>query len=195
MSTQSRVSRSAASQVVRASATPLLTKIEVGGAIAGLVGGITMAVVGAILAIAMGADLWKAAKLISTFVLGLSATAGEGFVAVPVIVGSLIHLSLSALFGALYGALSCRIWKMPLDYGKMPLDYGAPVVFGFVYGLAIWLIAYFIVLPIVNPLLLEIYAPSFLIQNMVYGMILGMVYAAFRSAPYIHFEKRSSSQA
>ncbi len=188
MSTQSRVSRSGASQAVRASAAPLLTKIEVGGAVAGLVGGIMMAVVGAILAIAMGADLWKAAKLISTFVLGLGATAGEGFVAVPVIVGSLIHLSLSALFGALYGALSCRIWKMPLDYG-------APVVFGFVYGLAIWLIAYFIVLPIVNPLLLEIYAPSFLIQNMVYGMILGMVYAAVRSAPYIHFEKRSSAQA
>ena len=188
MSTQLRIDRSATAKVVRASATPLLTKIEASGAIAGLVGGVTMAVVGAILAIAMGADLWKAPKLIATFVLGLSATAGTGFVVLPVIIGSLIHLALSALFGVLYGVLSCRIWKMPLDYG-------APVVFGFVYGLAIWLVAYFVVLPVVNPLLLEIYAPSFLIQNMVYGMILGMTYAAFRSAPYIHFETRSPAKA
>lgn len=185
MSTQSRTNRSATSQVVRAAATPLLTKIEIGGAIAGLVGGVTMAVVGAILAIAVGDDLWKAPKLIATFVFGLSALAEPGFSAAPVIVGSLIHLLLSALFGALFGSLSCRAWKMPLDYG-------APVVLGFVYGLAIWLVAYFIVLPLVNPLLLEIYAPSFLIQNMVYGLMVGMIYSAVRSAPAISFEKEQA---
>jgi hypothetical protein len=37
MSTQLRIDRSATAQVVRVSAAPLLTKIEVSGAIAGLV--------------------------------------------------------------------------------------------------------------------------------------------------------------
>lgn len=185
MSTQSRMNRAATSRVMSASTTPLLTKIEVGGALAGLVGGIVMAIVGALLAIAMGGDLWKAPKLIATFAFGLSATAAPGFAAGPVIVGSLIHLALSSLFGALFGTLTCRFWKMPLDYG-------APVVLGFIYGLTIWLIAYFVVLPLLNPLLLEIYAPSFLIQNMVYGLMVGMIYSAVRSAPAMTLEPREA---
>ena len=118
MSTQLRIDRSATAQVVRVSAAPLLTKIEVSGAVAGLVGGVTMAVVGAILAIAMGADLWKAPKLIATFVLGLGATAGTGFVALPVIIGSLIHLALRR--HNRHGA-RCRILKFQFGHTESGL--------------------------------------------------------------------------
>ena len=117
------------------------TNVEVSGALAGLVGGVMMAIVGAILALAIGDDLWKAPKLIATFVVSPDSVAAPGFLAGPVIIGSMIHLALSVLFGVGFGILTTRIWKMPLAYG-------APMVFGFVYGLAIWLIAYFIVLPL-----------------------------------------------
>jgi len=151
------------------------TNVEVSGALAGLVGGVMMAIVGAILALAIGDDLWKAPKLIATFVVSPDSVAAPGFLAGPVIIGSVIHLALSVLFGLGFGILTTRIWKMPLAYG-------APMVFGFVYGLAIWLIAYFIVLPLLNPLILEIYAPSFLIQNLTYGISVGLAYGLLHSS-------------
>mgnify|MGYP001034623723 CR=1 FL=1 len=150
-------------------------RVEVSGALAGLIGGVMMAIIGAALAIAIGDDLWKAPKLISTFVVNPDVAATPGFLAGPVIIGSLIHLVLSALFGIGFGILTTRIWNMPLSYG-------APMVLGFVYGLAIWLIAYFVVLPLVNPLVLEIYAPAFLIQNLTYGLSTGLVYGILRSS-------------
>lgn len=149
-------------------------QIERSGLIAGLIGGVMMAVVGAALAIAIGDDLWKAPKLIATFVVSPDAIAAPGFLAGPVLIGSLIHLTLSALFGVGFGVLATRIWNMPLSYG-------APMVLGFVYGLAIWLIAYFIILPLVNPLVLEIYAPAFLIQNLTYGLSTGLAYGLLHS--------------
>lgn len=149
-------------------------RVEVSGALAGLIGGVMMAIVGAALAIAIGDDLWKAPKLIATFVVSPDTIATPGFLAGPVIIGSLIHLALSTLFGIGFGILTTRIWNMPLSYG-------APMVLGFVYGLAIWLIAYFIALPLVNPLILEIYAPAFLIQNLTYGLATGLTYGILRS--------------
>jgi uncharacterized membrane protein YagU involved in acid resistance len=151
------------------------TSVEMSGALAGLVGGVMMAIVGAILALAIGDDLWKAPKLIATFVVSPDSAAAPGFLAGPVIIGSMIHLALSVLFGVGFGILTTRIWKMPLAYG-------APMVFGFVYGLAIWLIAYFIVLPLINPLILEIYAPSFLIQNLTYGISVGLAYGLLHAS-------------
>lgn len=149
-------------------------RVEVSGACAGLIGGVMMAIVGAVLAIAIGDDLWKAPKLIATFVVSPDTIATPGFLAGPVIIGSLIHLTLSALFGVGFGVLITRIWNMPLSYG-------APMVLGFVYGLAIWLIAYFIALPLINPLIREIYAPAFLIQNLTYGLTTGLAYGILRS--------------
>lgn len=150
-------------------------RVEVSGALAGLIGGMMMAIVGAALAIAIGDDLWKAPKLIATFVVSPDMIATPGFLAGPVIIGSLIHLTLSALFGVGFGALTTRVWNMPLSYG-------APMVLGFVYGLAIWLIAYFVALPLINPLIREIYAPAFLIQNLTYGLTTGLAYGILRSS-------------
>lgn len=152
-------------------------QIEWSGLIAGLIGGVMMAIVGAALAIAIGDDLWKAPKLIATFVVSSDAIAAPGFLAGPVVIGSLIHLLLSALFGVGFSVLITRIWRMPLTYG-------APMVLGLVYGLAIWLVAYFIVLPLINPLVLTIYAPSFLIQNLTYGISTGLAYGVLHSASY-----------
>ncbi|MCS6842063.1 MAG: hypothetical protein NZ699_03335 [Roseiflexus sp.] len=153
-------------------------RVELSGALAGLIGGVMMAIVGAALALAIGDDLWKAPKLIATFVVSPATVAAPGFLAGPVIIGSMIHLALSVLFGIGFGVLTTRVWNMPLNYG-------APMVLGLVYGLAIWLIAYFIVLPLINPLLLEIYAPAFLIQNLTYGLSTGLAYGVLHSASLV----------
>jgi hypothetical protein len=61
---------------------------------------------------------------------------------------------------------------------------GMPVLLGMIYGLLIWLMAYYIVLPVVNPALLSTYTPSFIIQNIIFGVVTGLFYASIRPDPY-----------
>jgi len=148
-----------------------------GGVLAGLGGGIAMAFVAALLTRALDQDLWLQPKAIASLVLGSSATAPAGFVAVPVLVGLLIHLSVAALLGALFAIGMRRI-------AQLPTDYGIPEVTGLVYGLLIWLAAYFVLLPHFTPTLLSIYASALIIQHLVYGAVTGLLYAFIRPQPY-----------
>lgn len=144
-----------------------------GGAVAGIGGGIAMAVVGALIALVMGTDIFLTPKQIAAVIMGPEAAAQPGFVAGPVIAGSVIHLIVSAGLGALFGIAMRRVFHLPSGFGL-------PLVSGLIYGLAIWLIAYFFLLPVVNPVLLSIYAPSFIIQNIVYGTVTGILYGVLR---------------
>jgi len=146
-----------------------------GGAVAGLIGGAAMTIVGAILATSVGNDVWLEARQIATMVYGPAALSDPGIG--PIVVGTLLHLLISALLGAVFGIVSRR-WL------HLPSDYGMPVWIGVSYGIMIWLVAYFVVLPLVNPALLTTYAPSFIIQNLVYGIVTGLVYTQLRPAPY-----------
>jgi hypothetical protein len=143
-----------------------------GGALAGLGGGIAMALVGLFLALATGADVWAAPKLIAG-ALGGSPTVAAGFEAGPVVLGTIMHLAFSMGMGALFGIVFRRIFRLPSSFG-------VPIVSGLVYGLAIWFVAYFMVLPILNSGLLQVYAPGFVIQNLTYGVVLGLIYSYLR---------------
>jgi uncharacterized protein DUF6789 len=67
---------------------------------------------------------------------------------------------------------------------RLPSDYGVPEVAGLVYGLLIWLVAFFLIIPAVSPLLLQIYEPALIIQHLVYGAVAGLLYAVLRPQPY-----------
>jgi len=159
------------------SASPLPDVVGLGGAIAGLAGGVAMAVVAALLSASMGQDIWHESKRIAVIVYGPAALAVSGFDPGPVLVGTLIHLLVSALLGALFGIVTRR-WL------HLTSDFGTPVMAGLVYGLLIWMVAYFLVLPVLNPALLEVYAPAFIIQHVAYGVVLGLVYMRLRPQPY-----------
>ena len=161
----------------QSSASPLPDVIGLGGAIAGLAGGVAMAIVAALLSASMGQDIWHEPKRIAVIVYGPAALASPGFDPGPVLVGSLIHLLVAALLGAIFGIVTRR-WL------HLTSDFGTPVMAGLVYGLLIWMVAYFVVLPLVNPVLLEVYAPAFIIQHVVYGVVLGLVYMWLRPEPY-----------
>jgi len=161
----------------RSSVSPLPDVVGLGGAIAGLAGGVAMAVVAALLSASMGQDIWHESKRIAVIVYGPSALAASGFDLGPVLVGTLIHLLVSALLGAIFGIVTRR-WL------HLTSDFGTPVMAGLVYGLLIWMAAYFVVLPVLNPALLEVYAPAFIIQHVAYGVVLGLVYMWLRPAPY-----------
>ncbi|HEU5100984.1 MAG TPA: DUF6789 family protein [Roseiflexaceae bacterium] len=161
----------------RPAVSPLPDVMGLGGALAGLAGGLAMAIVAAIISASMGQDIWHESKRIAAIVYGPAALAAPGFDLGPVLVGSLIHLLVSAVLGAIFGIVTRR-WL------GLTSDFGTPVLAGLIYGMMIWLVAYFIVLPVLNPALLEVYAPAFIIQHVVYGIVTGLVYMWLRPQPY-----------
>lgn len=148
-----------------------------GGSIAGIGGGLAMIIVAVLLSAAMGHDVWREPREIAVLLFGAAAQSGWA----PIFVGTIIHFIIAALFGAIFGIISRRLLGLPSDYG-------AQVLAGLIYGMALWVLAYFIVLPIVNPALLDTYAPSFLIQHLVYGVVTGLIYTQLRPAPYAYAE-------
>jgi hypothetical protein len=153
--------------------SPLPDIVGLGGAVAGIGGGIAMAFVGFLLALARGDDIWFAPKQIAAAFVATPASNQPGFVFWPVVAGSLAHLVISIVLGAIFGIVTRRFLKLPMNFG-------IPVVAGLIYGLIIWLIAYFVFFPIMNPTLLQTYAPDFIIQNMTYGVVLGALYSLLR---------------
>lgn len=159
-----------------ASVSRLPDVIGLGGALAGLAGGLAMAVVGMLLAVLLGGDIWIEAKAIAAPFFGPEVMR-PGFEAGPVIVGTIFHFATAALLGSVYSITVRRILKLPSDVG-------VPVLSGLIYGFFIWAVAYFLLLPIVNPRLLGTYAPAFIAQHLAYGIVLGLVYAVLRPMPY-----------
>jgi uncharacterized YccA/Bax inhibitor family protein len=159
------------------SVAPRSNAIGRAGALAGLGGGLAMALVAALLTRSLGQDLWYQFEVIASVIYGPAAIAQTGFAIGPVLVGIAIHLAVAALLGALFGIVTRRVLKLPTDFG-------VPMVTGLVFGLVIWLMAYFVVVPALNPLLLAVYAPAFIIQHIIYGTITGLIYAALRPQPY-----------
>jgi hypothetical protein len=151
--------------------------VGLGGALAGLSGGIAMVIVAILVSAAKGDDVFLEVKQIAGVVYGTSAIAEPGFVAGPVLVGLVIHLIVSMAFGAIFGIVMRRLLHLTSDFGTL-------VLAGMIYGMFIWMAGYFVVLPIINPLLLQSYAPAFIIEHLVYGLVTGLVYTWLRPAPY-----------
>ncbi len=150
--------------------------IGLSGALAGIGGGLAMAVIAALLTRSLDQDIWLEPKAIAAFVLGSGAVTA-GFAAVPVLVGTLIHLVVSALLGAIFEVVEGRLLRLPSDLGT-------PMLTGLVYGMITWLVAYFVIVPALSPQLLEVYTPAFIIQHIVYGVVTSLLYAFLRPQPY-----------
>ena len=160
--------RPAARQVAK----PLPNSIGLAGAIAGLGGGLAMTLIGALLTHALDQDRWLQLRAIAGIVLEPAVAEQAGFAAEPILVGALIHLAIAALLGALFeGAMRQITW--------LPNDATAELA-GPVYGLLIWLLAFFVVIPGICPLLLQIYEPALIIQHLVYGAVTGLLYSVLR---------------
>jgi len=166
-----------AAHPTRAAVSPLPDMYGLGGALAGLIGGMAMALVAALISFVQHQDIWHEPKAIASVVLGAQAVAQAGFAAVPVLIGTLIHLISAMLLGALFGIVTRR-WL------QLPSDFGIPLLAGLSYGLLVWLVAYFVALPVVDPWLLDSYAPAFIVQHIVYGTVTGLCYSWLRPSPY-----------
>src|SRR5215216_5021235 len=91
--------------------------VGLGGAIAGLAGGLAMSIVAAIISLSLGNDIWLEAKQIAALVYGRAAVAQPGFIFGPVVVGTLLHFAMAALLGALFGIVTRRLLRLTSDFG------------------------------------------------------------------------------
>jgi hypothetical protein len=168
---------STTSPTIRSAVSPLPDIVGLGGALAGLGGGLAMAIAGAVISVSLGGDIWLESKQIAAVLYGPAVVAQPGFIAGPVIVGTLLHLVVSTVLGAIFGIMTRRVLHLTSDFGT-------PLMAGLIYGMLIWVLGYFVVLPLVNPLLLETYAPAFVIQHLIYGAVTGLLYTWLRPQPY-----------
>ena len=85
------------------------------------------------------------------------------------LVGGLIHLALSGVYGIIYGLLFWLLLRRPL--ASKPAWTGA--LAGAVYGLLLWVAADLVLLPTANPALQVIPAWAFATAHLLYGALLG----------------------
>ena len=142
---------------------PTSLSIGLRSAIAGLGGGVAMAIVAALIAISRQGDIWLEAKQIAAVVYGSTAITRPA-------------LAVSALLGLIFGLLY-RCLKLTTDFGLALLN-------GMIYGMLIWLLAYFVFLPQIDSALLETYVPAYIVQHLVYGLVTGLLYTWLCPHPY-----------
>ncbi len=137
------------------------------GIVGGVVAGIAMAMVAMVWMMLAGAGFWKPMDLIASILLDKSAITG-GFQVVPELLGMMIHLMLSAVFGLIFAAVAAQTsWSS-----------GAIIAAALAYGLLLWIVNVVIIDTLFIPAGLSL-APTLLIVvvHLVYGLVLGLVTA------------------
>ncbi len=134
---------------------------------AGLVGGAAMAATGALFGIVSHTSIWYPVNLLAAGALPSLATADqatlEGFLASGLIVGGIIHLSLSLMVGVLYAAL-------------LPIFPRHPAIVGGVLAPLLWSALIWASLGIVNPQLNQrIEWFWFVASQLAFGLTAGFV--------------------
>ncbi len=151
--------------------------VGLGGAVAGFLTGVAMIVISPLLSWLSGIGVWEPPKHIAATIYGPALLDTPGFVLLPVVAGTLIHLLTATLFGSLFGILIHRVLRLSTDFGL-------PIYMGIAYGLLCFFVANFIILPMVNPTLDHSYMAPVMVQHLVFGMGLGLFYAVIRPQPY-----------
>ena len=151
--------------------------VVLGGAIAGVGGGLAMAITGFLIAAVLGLDSWLGPKEIAALVYGPAAITQPGFVVGPVVAGIVLHVLVAGALGAMFEIVYHRILHLTTAFGL-------PVYAGLIAGIWLWVANYFVVLPVLNPGLTETSAAAFLVQHLLYGTVTGLLDIRLRPTPY-----------
>ncbi|MFP4322826.1 MAG: DUF6789 family protein, partial [Anaerolineales bacterium] len=136
---------------------------RLGGLVGGLAGAVAIMIVIAIIAPGTGFEVWTSPSVIASIILRDNAEAD----ALSVILGTVMHLSLGAVFGVVFS------WVAP----RLTATYPYWIVLGLIYGVFIWLAAILVLPAIVDAddISTETYFTALLIANVLYGFVVGLV--------------------
>jgi uncharacterized membrane protein YagU involved in acid resistance len=149
-----------------------------GGLVAGVIAGIAMGMVSMLHAEATGEGFFLPLKLIAAAVYGVDALIGDAGV---IVAGMAIHMMNSMIFGLIFSLL----------VGRRTSGIAA-LVWGLIYGAAIWALMTFIALPMADPTMRErvpLMPFSWFISHLVFG---GMLFLTpLLSRAFTHAGRRS----
>jgi hypothetical protein len=138
----------------------------------GLLAGALMAVVEIAFAVVVGAGGDTPLRMAASVILGASAMTGSS-TAFAVTVGVLVHLTLSAIYGASYGIYNSAL---TIETRK---SWNRQAMLGALFGFALWLVNFQVFARAHYPWFLEgPQAPQALIHCLCYGIPLALAYTA-----------------
>lgn len=117
--------------------------LVVGGIVMGIVAGIVFAVFEMIVAALMGMGFFAPLRMISAVALGEQALEASYSLGAVIVVGLIVHMVLSAIYGVVWGIV-VSAWS--LLHQRTWLVVGATV-----YGLVLWLVNFYVIAPIAFP--------------------------------------------
>lgn len=155
----------------RGPAGPLLLHAVTGGIIAGIV----FAMAEMFINLIFGRPFFGPLRLISSIALGAEALDPAYSLVTAAVVGLIIHMILSAIYGVIFVYL--------LFYaGHLSTSTGLLLVFGSLFGLALWVINFLVIAPIAFPQFTQVdqFWNGFLAHTFFYGTVLGAYVAMVR---------------
>jgi hypothetical protein len=138
----------------------------------GVIAGIIFAVMQVITAGGLGQTGLMPLRMFASVVMGSGAmTTTE--VAATVVVGVIVHLVLSAAFGAIYGMIDARIAE------RHRASWASQAVFGMVYGVVLWFVNFQIIARILYPWFLGTpQGLQMMLHALAFGLPVGLMFAA-----------------
>ncbi len=149
------------------------------GITAGLIAGAIFAMMEIVGAAMMGNPALMPVRMFASVVLGQSAM--EGPLGTALVVGTIAHLVLSAVFGVVYGLFSARLSE------ATKTSFGRQAGIGVLFGLVVWLVNFQIIARVLYPWFLG--APQFLqamMHGLFFGLPLALIYAASERRIHAH---------
>lgn len=142
------------------------------GALAGVLAGLVFALFQVIMgAVGLGTPLGELTEMVEGVTFGgVPATTGAPAIAAPEIaIAGLTHLVLSAIYGAILGAVASKVGA--LRNNRIALV-GAATVF----GLLIWIVNFFVIAPVAFPWFAQTNGVvQFFAHTLFYGTVLGLL--------------------
>jgi hypothetical protein len=149
------------------------------GITAGLIAGFIFAMAEIAGAAVMGDPPLMPVRMFASVVLGQGAM--EGPLGGPLVVGTIAHLVLSAVFGIVYGLLAAKTSE------ATKTSFGRQAGLGILFGLAVWLVNFHVIARVLYPWFLG--APQFLqamMHGLFFGLPLALIYAASERRVHAH---------
>lgn len=159
---------------ISATAQADLGRTIVKGIIAGGLAGIVFAMFEMVVAAFMGNGFFAPLRMIAAIVLGPSVLMASSPLLVPVIVGAIVHMMLSAIYGMLFVVAAHYVTILRRDAASL-------LIATSVFGLALWIVNFYVFSPLLfrwfentSPLVQSIAHTFF------YGTVLGSLLLALR---------------
>jgi hypothetical protein len=114
------------------------------GLVGGIIAGLVFAMFEMITAAIMGPSFWAPLRMIGAIGLGQGALEPSTSLAVAAPAGLVIHMILSAIYGAAFGLLAALVG--PIRSSRFVL-----AIAGTAFGLALWVFNFYVVAPIAFP--------------------------------------------